>query len=157
MITGNIINNKNQILLLNSSFFNKVLEIILNADFSKLDNGTFNLESDNFFYLIITYKTKYNINQAKAESHRKYIDFQYIIYGEELMGYAGSADSILSNVDYDAEKDIEYYNIVSDESFFILKKDMFAIFYPNEIHRPGLSNKELRSVRKIIFKIKINN
>jgi len=156
MITGNIYSNKNQFLLQNCPYFNTVFEIINKIDFSKIDDGTFRTETDDFFYLLVTYKTKDDMSQANAESHRKYIDFQYIVYGEELIGYSGNADSRLSDTGYDTVKDIEYYSIVSNESFFIMKKDMFAIFYPNEIHRPGLSNKEPRSVRKVIFKIKNN-
>ncbi len=152
MITGNISTDKIQIFSQNNSYFDSALKIITNTDFSTIDDGTYNIESNDFFYLLVTYKTKHNINETKAESHRKYIDFQCIISGEELIGYAGS---ILSNVDYNSEKDVSFYNTVSNESFFILKKDMFCIFYPDEIHRPGLSNKEIRTVRKAVFKIKV--
>ena len=155
MITGDINNNKNQILLQNNRYFNSALEIISKTNFANIDDGKFELEADDFFYFLITYKTKENINEASAESHRKYIDFHYIIYGEEAMGYAGSAYSKLTAADYDEEKDIELFNSVSGENFFILKKDMFALFYPYEIHRPGLSSSGARSVRKMVFKIKV--
>lgn len=71
------------------------------------------------------------------------------------MGYAGSADSKLNTAEYNEEKDVELFNRTSGENFFILRKDMFATFYPYEIHRPGLNNKEIRSVRKLVFKIKL--
>ena len=154
MITGDINNNKNQILLQNNRYFNSALEIISKTNFSSIDDGKFELESDDFFYFLTTYKTKGNINEALAESHRKYIDLHYIIYGEEVIGYGGSAGSMLT-ADYNEEKDIELFNCTSGENFIILRKDMFAIFYPYEIHRPGLSSKEIRSVRKMVFKIKV--
>ena len=155
MITGDISNNKNQILLQNNRYFNSALEIISKTNFTSIDDGKFELEADDFFYFLITYKTKGNINEAAAESHRKYIDFHYIIYGEEVMGYAGSVDSKLITADYNEEKDVELFNCISGENFFILRKDMFVLFYPFEIHRPGLSSKEMRSVRKMVFKIKV--
>jgi len=155
MITGDINNNKNQILLQNNRYFNSALEIISKTNFANIDDGKFELEADDFFYFLITYKTKEKINEASAECHRKYIDFHYIIYGEEVMGYAGYAGSKLTAADYNEEKDIELFSCASGENFFILKKDMFVIFYPYEIHRPGLSSSEARSVRKMIFKIKV--
>ena len=71
------------------------------------------------------------------------------------MGYGGSAYSKLTAADYNEEKDIELFNCASGENFFILRKDMFVLFYPYEIHRPGLSSSEVRSVRKMVFKIKV--
>ena len=156
MITGYININKNQILIQGNPYFSKALEIITKTDFSRLDDGTFNLESDDFFYLLLTYKTKNNIDETKAESHKKYIDLQYVIYGEELLGYSSLSNPEPSNSDYNAEKDISFHNVVSNENFLILKKDMFAVLFPDEIHRSGLSNKEIRSVRKAVFKIKNN-
>ena len=155
MITGDINNNKNQIFLQNNRYFNAALEIISKTNFANVDDGKLELETDDFFYFLITYKTKENINEASAECHRKYIDFHYIIYGEEVMGYAGYAGPKLITTDYNEEKDIELFNCASGENFFILKKDMFVIFYPYEIHRPGLSSSETRSVRKMVFKIKV--
>jgi len=155
MITGDINNNKNQILLQNNRYFNSALEIISKTNFANIDDGKFELEDDDFFYFLFTYKTKDNINELLAESHRKYIDFQYIIYGEEAVGCADYTGSRLVTADYNEEKDVELFNNIYDEKFFVLRKDMFAIFYPYEIHRSGLSNKEIRSVRKMVFKIKI--
>ena len=156
MIIGNVNINKNQILTQNNPYFGRALEIITKTDFSKLNDWTFSIESDDFFYILLTYKTKNNIDETRAESHKKYIDLQYVIYGEELLGYSSLSNPELSNIDYNAEKDISFYNSVSNESFLILKKDMFAVLFPNEIHRSGLINKEIRSVRKAVFKIKNN-
>jgi len=32
---------------------------------------------------------------------------------------------------------------------------MNALFFPEDVHRPGLTNKETRSVRKVIFKVPV--
>ena len=154
MVIGDINNMKNQLVLANKSYISKILELISGTDFSKVDDGVYKIDGDDFFYLLTTYQTESISGHKKAEFHKKYTDLQYMLYGEELIGYGGTMASMLSSIDYDEKKDIEYLNHVADESFFILKKDRFALFDPYEIHRPGISNQEKRSVRKIVFKIK---
>ncbi len=154
MIIGDIYINKDQLVLDNKSYVSKIQELINETDFSKVDDGVYEIDGDNFFYLLTTYQTESFSAHKKAEVHMKYTDLQYILYGEELIGYGGTMTLMLPSIDYDEKKDIEYLNHVADESFFILKKDKFALFYPYEIHRPGIINQEKRSVRKIVFKIK---
>lgn len=156
MIIGNLTNDKIQVFLQNNKYFNSAIKIISNTDFSKTDDGTYYVDENNFFYNIITYKTKNNTNEVKAEIHKLYIDFQYIIYGEELVGYSGSSNHFSQDSDYNTENDVLFLNTVSNESFFIIKRDMFCIFYPGEIHKPGIKYNETRSVRKAVFKVKQN-
>jgi len=153
MIIGLFDKNKNQILNQRQVCFLQACKIIENYDFSRIDDGRYEVDGFNFYYIIRTYKTNYIKQDVYAEAHRKYIDFQYIIYGEELTGYADYRNPKRIFADYDSEKDLELFSSVSDESFFLLKKDKFIIFYPYEIHRPGLTQNETRSIRKVIFKI----
>ena len=57
--------------------------------------------------------------------------------------------------EYDADNDIELLKRIEDESFFVLKKGMYAVFFPEDVHRPGLTDKEGHGVRKVIFKIPV--
>ena len=153
MLIGSLKHNKNQITCQNNSNFKKSIEVIQNTDFSNIDDGRYAIENLNFYYILTTYKTKNISEKLPAESHREYIDFQYIIYGEEFIGFS-EYDSIKRVLtDYDSVKDLEQFSNVYSESFFLLKKDMFVIFYPFEIHRPAIAVDETRSVRKVIFKI----
>jgi len=156
MITGSLKTDEIQILNYSNKYFNSALETIKKTDFSSMEDGKYHLDNESFFYLLSTYKTK-KIEDRLCESHRLYIDFQYVIYGEELIGYANSDSIKRSYSEYDFAKDIELFKSVESESFFILKKDMFAIFFPYEIHRPGISHIEIRSVRKAVFKILVKD
>lgn len=153
MIIGLFDKNKDQILNKYNRYFQQACKIIENYDFCKIDDGRYEVDGLDFYYLIKTYKTNYIKQDVYAETHRKYIDLQYIIYGEELAGYADYQNPKRIFTDYDSEKDLELFSSVSNESFFLLKKDNFIIFYPYEIHRPGLAQDETRSIRKVIFKI----
>ena len=58
---------------------------------------------------------------------------------------------ILGDLNNDQIQDLKY------SYRYFNKKDMLVIFYPYEIHRPGISNIEKRSVRKAIFKILVKD
>jgi len=133
----------------------KIINLIENTDFTKKDDGIYKTDSKDFYYIISTYNTSTSLKEKYAEAHRKYIDLQYILYGEEKIGYADYRNSKISLKEYNNESDIELFSKIENESYFILKNDMYAVFFPEDVHRPGLTNKENRSVRKVIFKVPV--
>jgi YhcH/YjgK/YiaL family protein len=133
----------------------RIISLIENTDFTKKDDGTHKTGNSDFYYIISTYNTSASMEEKPAEAHRKYIDLQYILYGEEKIGYADYRNTKMSLKEYNGETDIELFSRIEDESFFILKKDMYCIFFPEDVHRPGLTNRETRGIRKIIVKIPV--
>src|SRR5690606_3382510 len=73
-----------------------------------------------------------------AEKHESYIDLQYLIEGEETIGYSSLRDDSKAVQAYDSEQDYALYTPVADEILLNLKPGMFAVFFPNDIHRPGM-------------------
>jgi len=134
---------------------NKIINLIENTDFTKKEDGVYKTGTKDFYYIISTYNTCASVEKKPAEAHRKYIDLQYILYGEEKIGYADYRNPKISLKEYNGENDIELFSKIENESYFILKNDMYAVFFPEDIHRPGLTNKETRSVRKVIFKVPV--
>ena len=134
---------------------NKIIDIIEKTDFTQKDDGTIKIDSDDLYYILTTYNTSDNIEEKPAEAHRKFIDLQYILYGEEKIGYADYTSPKMLLKEYDAGSDIELFKRIEDESFFVLKKDMYSVFFPEDVHRPGLTDKEGHGVRKVIFKIPV--
>jgi len=155
MIIGSINDSEGQTNYIKINHLKEVLKIIKTTDFSRLDDGVFEVFNKNLYYFISTYRTVKSVEEKSAEAHRKYIDLQYIIYGEEKIGYANYSNNKVLGQEYSKEKDIELFKKVKNESFFKLKKDMYVIFFPEDIHRTGLSNMEIRGVRKVVFKILI--
>ncbi len=132
----------------------KVLEFISRTNFDDITEGKHLIDRNNLFYNLSTYRTTYKGNKL-AEVHWEYIDFQYIISGEELIGWANYGDGQKPVKKYSEQEDIAFFDDIQDESFFILKQGMYAIFYPEDIHRPGLQASRSCEVKKAIFKIKI--
>jgi len=130
---------------------NKALRFLNENDFSKIQDGRYNIDGDNVFALVNRYKTK-RFEEAVWESHQKYIDVQFVAEGIEKIGY-----SILENMKvnkvYDENKDIQFLDGVGD--FITLGKNNFAILYPSDVHMPGISANESGEVLKVVVKVKI--
>jgi len=128
----------------------KVFEYILNTDLKNIQPGKYEIDGENIFALISEYKTKPEA-EGKLEAHRKYIDVQYVISGEELMGYAPlGTQQILEP--YKEENDIVFFT--GDKSFTKVSEGMFAIFFPEDVHMPGIMTKESSPVKKLVIKVR---
>lgn len=87
------------------------------------------------------------------ETHREYIDVQLIVEGCESIDYAPS--STLSEINrYDKENDCTLYS--GEGSEIRLEPGSFAIFYPEDAHRPCVVNEISVPVRKVVVKVKID-
>ena len=151
MLIGYLDAQENQIKKQNISYFNEAIEIIKKTDFSLISDGTYDLKGKGLFYHLMTYKTKEKIGQTFPEVHKKYIDFYYILSGKETVGYAPNINSYIFSSNYDSAKDVEFVKDVASENFFTIQKGMFVIFFPGEVHRPGLMAMESLIIRKLIF------
>ena len=106
--------------------------------------------SETLFALVMEYKTNSNDIDI-LENHKKYIDFQIILSGNEKVSLANSYD--LVHKQYDKGED---YELVKTAPYFIeFNTGYFMVFYPNEYHRPGMTIDQEENVKKVVFKIKV--
>ena len=91
-------------------------------------------------------KTK---EQAKLETHNKFIDIQIPLSAVEVMGYTPAKDCVPANAPYNAEKDITFFEGLA-EDYIAVKPGMFAIFFPQDGHAPAISE---TGVKKVIVKV----
>lgn len=93
-------------------------------------------------------------SKCTKEAHRKYIDVHYMTSGKELARQAFIDDV---NLDfYDEERD---YAAVSGElpNVFVLKEGDMLVAYPEDAHQTRMMVSKPEKVKKIIFKIPIEN
>lgn len=130
--------------------FSKALEYLQNTNLKEIENGKYKIENDEIFAIVQEYMTK-DKNECKLEGHKNYIDIQYIISGEELIGI-----STLENQEKVTVNKEDDYTFYEGESYFIkLKEGMFAIFFPDDLHMPSIKVEATKSVKKIVIKVKI--
>lgn len=121
-------------------------------DLQNLPDGRYEIDKNIVYASIQTYETK---DDAKYESHKKYIDIQYMIKGCEKIGVT-SLDNCSTCIDYDIVKDLEFYNINCTEEFLKLKEGDFMIFFPQDAHKPSISIDSKTTVKKVVVKVAIN-
>ena len=91
--------------------------------------------------------------QKKWESHRRYIDLQFVAEGEETMYYA-PLGTLQPKGEYLEEKDCAYYEDGPSTALRCVE-GMFAIFFPEDVHKPGCQLSGAARVKKIVVKILI--
>ena len=118
---------------------------------SDLVCGKYLMDDNKLFALVQQYQTK-NSEDIRWESHKKYIDLQFISSGEEMVGYS-PIEVLTPVVDYNDENDIIFYSGPKNHTNVTLSEGMFAIFYPGEGHSPCCTSQSQSNVKKIVFKI----
>ncbi len=88
------------------------------------------------------------------ESHKQYIDVQFILEGEEIIEVANT-DSLEIDTIYDNEKDLVKYKITDNSSIIKLKKGDIAIFYPEDAHMPCVKLAKSIKVVKTVVKMTV--
>ena len=89
------------------------------------------------------------------ESHRKFIDIQYLLKGREIIRWA-PVKGLPVKSRYDAKKDIALYKYSGESIPLSIKKGVFAVFFPEDAHNPGLAFRSVSCrVKKIVVKIPV--
>lgn len=131
--------------------FKAAFDFLRRPDLSSVAPGRIELDGSNLFALVQTYETK-PIQEGKLEAHKKYADIQFIVEGEEFIGYAPLGGQPVAKA-FDAEKDIGFYD--GEAWFTLLRKGMFAIFFPEDAHLPGRHTDKPKHVAKIVLKVAV--
>jgi YhcH/YjgK/YiaL family protein len=88
------------------------------------------------------------------ESHRKYIDVQVLVAGEEVMEVDDISHLVVSEA-YNPERDFIKYADTKTASRLILRTGDVAIFFPVDGHMPGLQFTGPVLVRKTVVKVPV--
>ncbi len=100
------------------------------------------------------YETKPLSDASKMEVHRDFFDVQIILEGEELM-YVPSLVPATEILPYDEGADAAFSAVPPKESCvsFPLPAGSFVIFFPGELHAPGLAVSLPGAVKKLVGKV----
>lgn len=128
--------------------FAQAIDFLKSHDLNALETGKTELSKD---LLVNVAQTKPKAKEdAKLETHRDFIDIQIPLSGTEVMGYTAAADCVPADAPYNEEKDITFFEGLA-ESYIAVKPGMFAIFFPQDGHAPGITPD---GVKKVIVKVK---
>lgn len=125
--------------------------IINKADTAEV--GKYELE--NGAYLMVQeYETKSRL-EAKYEAHKKFIDIQMVLKGEELI-VVTPIEKMEPCDEYNEVKDVIHYKHNDECTDYYIGSGDFLILFPEDIHMPGVCINGKSNVRKIVVKVPVN-
>lgn len=123
--------------------------LIQNHKLETAELGKVVIREDQLFYLVQAYETK-PFDRVNLEAHLKYIDLQLMVEGNEMMAY-GNTNALQLQTPYNESIDAQFFS--GEVQKIHVKKDCFAIFFPNDAHQPGLAMDVSQAVKKVVVKI----
>ena len=131
-----------------------ILKFIKDHDCAHLPDGEMEIDGRQLFVRIMSYVPK-PAAENRFEIHHLHADVQYIVTGAEIMQTARIKDLTPISA-YDAKGDYLFFKAHGETSDFIVQAGEFAVFYPNQAHRPSCAYEGYQGmVKKLVFKVKI--
>jgi biofilm protein TabA len=127
----------------------KAIKFLQENDLGSFETGRYTIEGDEIYFMVNQYDTKPE-GECKPETHRKYIDIQYVLEGSEMMGYL-PLEGQTPSIEYNPSKDVEFYQVNTD--LFEVKAGMIAIFFTQDIHQPGVMVEAPKPIKKVVVKV----
>jgi YhcH/YjgK/YiaL family protein len=131
----------------NKKLWDAAFAFLKNQDLAAIKPGKYAIIDDKVF-ATVTEAPSNKKEDVKWESHKNYVDLQYIIKGKELIGICDTSKATITKpyavdaINYTAEGD--YYEAGQGE---------FFLFFPNNAHRPTIKIDGYDIVKKIVIKI----
>jgi len=132
------------------AWWDKAFTFLNDPKTDTLKPGKYVIDGDNVFAMITEGPTKL-IDSVKWESHRNYIDLHYVIRGKERIGVAPISSATVTRP-YDASRDAANYMI--DGKYYTASSGEFFLFFPTDVHRPGIKATGYDTDRKLVIKIR---
>jgi biofilm protein TabA len=105
---------------------------------------------------VMTYLTA-GADEKRWESHRRYIDIQYVVRGMERMDVSDIA-RLRAPTPYNDAEDVMFYGAVADGAHqLFVGAGEFTIFFPTDGHRPSIAVGAPAEVRKIVIKVPVGS
>lgn len=137
----------------NKAEWDKAFAFIKDNDLKALSAGKYPIDGDNV-YAMITDGPEKEFENTAWESHKKYIDIQYVITGKEKIGVESLSKTTVSKP-YDETKD--YANYTAEGKFYIATPDEFFLFFPTDVHRPNIKVEGFDTAKKLVIKVRYAN
>lgn len=151
MVLDNL-KNKNLYIAVNSKF-ESAFAFIEKAVAENFPVGKYEIDGKKLYASVQEYNTK-PAEDGKFEGHKNYIDIQYVISGIESVELV-DIGKVQAVTEYDSVKDCAFYADAPVCQKCVLQAGEYGIFFPHDIHKPGLAYGSSSPVKKIVVKVSI--
>lgn len=128
------------------------IDYLRETDLAALAIGSHQVDGDRVLANVMAYETK-RPEEGKLEAHRKYIDIQVVLEGEERC-FCAPLPLTTELGAFDEAKDFGLYD-GPRLTTMRLANDNFAIFFPQDAHAPALDLDGKAAVRKVVMKVAV--
>lgn len=130
------------------SLFSKAFDFLRDPGLSQLADGKHEIIGKQLFVIIARNAGRGREN-AMLEFHRKYIDIQFVVGNEDVIGWKPTNDCQRVSQAYDAERDLGFF-FDRPITWLSVPAGAFAIFFPEDAHAPlGVDGNVHKAVVKI--------
>lgn len=103
--------------------------------------------------IVSEYETK-QVNEYGYEAHKKNIDIQYLLQGEERIACM-PIEKLTETKPYSEENDAAFFTVNTKPQEMTIGDGYFSVFYPQDGHMPQLCIEKPEMVKKVVIKVKI--
>ncbi|SET66238.1 YhcH/YjgK/YiaL family protein [Natronincola peptidivorans] len=129
----------------------KGFEFLKTADLENIEPGEYELDGKRVVALVQEYTT---MDNPPWETHNYHLDIQYLVKGEEKIGYYPHVEDMVKSGPYNTKTDCDLYEDIEGD-FVTIKDDVIMILFPQDGHLPRKALNEPMPVKKIVIKVLI--
>ena len=130
----------------------RFIDYAAGCDLAALEPGEYTV-CDGVSFTIKTYEPR-TPEVAKCETHRDYIDLQYLMEGYERMD-VGCPSRLEVREVYDPKTDKQLYFPSGEMSTLHMGPGDFALLFPQDAHHPAIIDGKITRNKKAVVKIHI--
>ena len=134
---------------INKKLWDAAFTFLKDQNLDEILPGKYPILGDQVFASVTEAPSK-NKEEVKWESHKNYIDLQYIIKGKEMIGIADTSTATITK-----PYTVDVINYDAEGTYFTAEPGKFFLFFPNNAHRPLIKVEGYDVVKKIVIKIQI--
>ena len=133
----------------------KAFDFLYEIKKKPIEDGRYEIDGDKIYANVESYTTR-DYENTRFESHRKYIDIQYMISGVEEMEVTEIQNLQIEEA-YDTDRDVAFYKSSSKGERYRITDGQYLIFYPKDAHRPCITAGKLPvKVQKMVIKVAVD-
>ena len=135
--------------------FQKAIAFLRRTDLLDLPDGKMDIDGMRVFAILQRYRTA-PVDAPMFEYHRKHLDIQFVLSGEEIIGWA-PATEMTASFSYDEGQDL-CYGLMQPGTWspVRLTAGQLAVFWPEDGHAPRIAAGKPCLVRKIVVKVAVS-
>jgi YhcH/YjgK/YiaL family protein len=129
-------------------------DYLRHTDLLALPSGRVEIAGPELYAAVHEYHGKGPNEPLIYEAHRKYIDVQYIIRGCERMGITHLKNVAITKPFDEA---IDALLGTAEGDIITVPAGSFVVFYPHDLHAPGISGGGDAAIKKIVVKVAVGS